>query len=183
MSSPKKWMRPAVGGKSPVMALNSVVLPAPFDPRMAYFCPAVTASETPSTARSAPKARVTPSRRSASPDRSCVLPPRAGWGVREAGGRSVVIVAISVPCGAMSCSFPLWGKAGMGAVPDERRAIAQAVVPPSRPSPSGGGRQSARVDHVRQSGTSRVPIPIFLNSASDRPSVCEMFGTDFTTLL
>ena len=29
MSSPKKWIRPEVGGKSPVMALKSVVLPAP----------------------------------------------------------------------------------------------------------------------------------------------------------
>ncbi len=83
----------------------------------------------------------------------------------------------------MSCSFPLWGKVGLGAVPDERRGVAQAVVPPPRPSPSGGGRKITGVDHVRQSGTSRVPIPIFLNSASDSPSVCEMFGTDFTTLL
>ena len=40
MSSPKKWIRPEVGGKSPVMALKSVVLPAPLEPRMAYFSPA-----------------------------------------------------------------------------------------------------------------------------------------------
>jgi len=46
MSSPKKWMRPAVGGKSPVMALKSVVLPAPLEPRIAYFWPAATVSET-----------------------------------------------------------------------------------------------------------------------------------------
>ena len=59
MSSPKKWMWPAVGGKSPVMVLKSVVLPAPLEPRIAYFCPAATVSDTSSTARSAPKARVT----------------------------------------------------------------------------------------------------------------------------
>ena len=79
MSSPKKWIRPAVGGKSPVMALNSVVLPAPLEPRIAYFWPAATDSDTSSTARSAPKARVTPSSRSASLDASAdAAPARRG---------------------------------------------------------------------------------------------------------
>ena len=59
MSSPKKRMLPEVGAKSPVTVLKSVVLPAPLEPRMAYFWPAATAIETSSTARSAPKARVT----------------------------------------------------------------------------------------------------------------------------
>ena len=40
MSSPKKRMRPAVGMKSPVIALNSVVLPAPLEPRTARRSPA-----------------------------------------------------------------------------------------------------------------------------------------------
>ena len=70
MSSPKKRMRPAVGGKSPVIVLNSVVLPAPLLPRMAYFCPAATASDTSSTARNAPNARVTLVSTSASFDAS-----------------------------------------------------------------------------------------------------------------
>ncbi len=52
-------MRPAVGGKSPVIALKSVVLPAPFEPSTAYFWPAATVIDTSSTARSAPNARVT----------------------------------------------------------------------------------------------------------------------------
>ena len=57
MSSPKKRTRPAVGGKSPVMALNSVVLPAPLAPSTARRSPAATENETSSIARSAPKAR------------------------------------------------------------------------------------------------------------------------------
>jgi hypothetical protein len=39
MSSPKKRIVPEEGGKSPVMQLNSVVLPAPFEPRMARRSP------------------------------------------------------------------------------------------------------------------------------------------------
>src|SRR3954468_9090415 len=95
MSSPKKWMLPAVGGKSPVIALNSVVLPAPLEPRIAYFSPAATVSETSSTARTAPKARVTPLRISASPESSA--PPPAVVGVAAAAlarGLRVVIEAI-----------------------------------------------------------------------------------------
>ena len=83
MSSPKKWIRPAVGGKSPVMALKSVVLPAPLEPRIAAFSPAATESDTSSTARSAPKTRVTPASTSASPD-SSELP---GVGARAAPAR------------------------------------------------------------------------------------------------
>ena len=97
-------------------------------------------SDTSSTARSAPKARVTPASTSASPDSSALPvaeragPPRAP--LSRPRGRSDVIDAIA--------------------------------------------RRSA---YLRQSGTSREPRPIFLNSASGRPSVCEMFGTVFTTLL
>ena len=72
-SSPKKRTRPAVGGKSPVIALNSVVLPAPLAPMSARRSPAATESETSSIARSAPNVRVTPSSTRASPDASGVL--------------------------------------------------------------------------------------------------------------
>src|SRR6478609_3232058 len=107
MSSPKKWIRPAVGGKSPVMALKSVVLPAPLEPRMAAFSPAATDSETSSTARSAPNTRVTPSSTSASPDSSVpagpgVAPKAARAPPSRLRGRSDVIDAIAlalvVPC-------------------------------------------------------------------------------------
>jgi hypothetical protein len=66
-SSPKKRTRPAVGGKSPVMALNSVVLPAPLAPISARRSPAATENETFSIALSAPNVRVTPSSTRASP--------------------------------------------------------------------------------------------------------------------
>src|SRR5262245_8526816 len=66
-SSPKKRTRPAVGGKSPVTALKSVVLPAPFAPISARRSPAATESETSSIALSAPNVRVTPSSTRASP--------------------------------------------------------------------------------------------------------------------
>src|SRR5262245_36312933 len=69
-SSPKKRMRPAVGGKSPVIVLNSVVLPAPFAPISARRSPAAIENDTSSIARSAPNVRVTPSSTRASPDAS-----------------------------------------------------------------------------------------------------------------
>ena len=72
-SSPKKRTRPDVGGKSPVIALNSVVLPAPLAPISARRSPAATENETSSIARSAPNVRVTPSSTRASPDASGVL--------------------------------------------------------------------------------------------------------------
>ena len=50
------------------MALNKVVLPAPFAPKMARFSPARTDKETSSTARKAPNARVTFSKTKASED-------------------------------------------------------------------------------------------------------------------
>src|SRR5262245_63746077 len=60
-SSPKNRTRPAVAGKSPVITLNSVVLPAPFAPITARRSPAATENETSSIALSAPKLRPTPS--------------------------------------------------------------------------------------------------------------------------
>src|SRR5262245_38264724 len=67
MSSPKKRTRPAVAGKSPVMTLNKVVLPAPLAPITARRSPAATENETSSMACSAPNVRVTPSSSRASP--------------------------------------------------------------------------------------------------------------------
>src|SRR3984957_9981848 len=59
-SSPKKRIVPEEGGKSPVMQLNSVVLPAPFEPRTARRSPGRTVSEMSVRAASAPNSRVTP---------------------------------------------------------------------------------------------------------------------------
>src|ERR1700677_189842 len=64
-SSPKKRIVPDDGGKSPVMQLNSVVLPAPFEPRTARRSPGRTVSEMSTKAPRAPNSRVTPRNSSA----------------------------------------------------------------------------------------------------------------------
>src|ERR1700722_1850841 len=64
-SSPKKRIVPEDGGKSPVMQLNSVVLPAPFEPRTARRSPGPTVSEMSTKAARAPNSRVTPRNSSA----------------------------------------------------------------------------------------------------------------------
>src|SRR6202035_2239350 len=66
-SSPKKRIVPEVGGKSPVMQLNSVVLPAPLEPSTARRSPGRTVSVTSVSAASAPNIRVTPRNSSAAP--------------------------------------------------------------------------------------------------------------------
>jgi hypothetical protein len=114
MSSPKKRMRPAVGGKSPVMALNSVVLPAPLLPSTAYFWPAATASDTSSTARNAPNARVTLCSVSASLDASAdaaAAPARAT--LRAAAGADRM--SVTEATGAFASSAQ--GHAGTSRVP------------------------------------------------------------------
>src|ERR1700722_18846032 len=60
-------MVPDVGGKSPVMQLKSVVLPAPLEPSTARRSPGRTVSVTSVSAASAPKSRVTPRSSSAAP--------------------------------------------------------------------------------------------------------------------
>ena len=60
MSCPSKKMDPLVGGKSPLMRLKNVVLPAPFGPITARSSPGSTAKETSLIATRLPKARVTP---------------------------------------------------------------------------------------------------------------------------
>src|SRR5438552_6910415 len=87
MSSPKKRIVPEEGGKSPVMQLNSVVLPAPFEPRTARRSPGRTVMVTSVSAASAPNIRVTPrsssaaaepkaDRRSATLSMTASAPPR-----------------------------------------------------------------------------------------------------------
>src|SRR6266480_4188502 len=60
MSSPKKRIVPEEGGKSPVMQLNRVVLPAPLEPSTARRSPGRTVMVTSVSAASAPNSRVTP---------------------------------------------------------------------------------------------------------------------------
>src|ERR1700687_273908 len=60
-------MVPEVGGKSPVMQLKSVVLPAPLEPSTARRSPGRTVSVTSVSAASAPNSRVTPRSSSAAP--------------------------------------------------------------------------------------------------------------------
>src|SRR5262245_17538469 len=67
MSSPKKRIVPDDGGKSPVTQLNSVVLPAPLEPRTARRSPGRTVMVTSVSAASAPNSRVTPRSSSAAP--------------------------------------------------------------------------------------------------------------------
>src|SRR6266851_3581973 len=61
-SLPKSSTVPSVGGNSPEMTLNNVVLPAPFGPRMARRSPGFTARVTSATARRPPNRRPTPLR-------------------------------------------------------------------------------------------------------------------------
>src|SRR5579884_4065708 len=71
-SRPSNQMLPVVGGKSPVMQLNSVVFPAPLGPIRAKTWPRSTVKLTSSTARSPPKRLLTCSQRRMAP--SCSSP-------------------------------------------------------------------------------------------------------------
>ena len=62
-SRPKSSTVPDDGGMSPEMTLKSVVLPAPFGPRIARRSPSATSSVTSDTACRPPKRRPTPRRR------------------------------------------------------------------------------------------------------------------------
>src|SRR5688500_11736478 len=61
-SEPNSSTVPALGGNSPEMRLNSVVLPAPFGPRIARRSPGRTSRSTALTAWTPPKRRPTPRR-------------------------------------------------------------------------------------------------------------------------
>src|SRR5438067_2565770 len=60
-SSPRKRIRPLLARSSPESRFRNVDFPAPFGPITAWTRPSWKASETPSTAASAPKRRVRPS--------------------------------------------------------------------------------------------------------------------------
>src|SRR5581483_4683364 len=62
-SAPRNSIEPAVGGTSPEMTLNNVVLPAPFGPRMARLSPCATSRSTSRTASRPPYRRPTPRKR------------------------------------------------------------------------------------------------------------------------
>src|ERR1700722_17112337 len=57
MSRPSSRMRPLVGGNTPPIRLNNVLLPAPFGPRMPRISPASTVRSRPSMTRRPPNAR------------------------------------------------------------------------------------------------------------------------------
>src|SRR5580658_7603450 len=57
MSRPSKTIRPALGGKTPAIILKSVVLPAPFGPKMPTISPASTSKSSLSITERPPKAR------------------------------------------------------------------------------------------------------------------------------
>src|SRR5512147_980709 len=95
MSSPKNRTVPAVGMKSPVMALNKVVLPAPLVPRMARRSPARIVRSMPSSATKAPKLRRTPrsSRAFAAPARAILWTASLTNGPESANLLAVRVVA------------------------------------------------------------------------------------------
>src|SRR5215218_5000999 len=72
-SRPKSSTVPAVGGNSPEMRLNSVVLPAPLGPRIARRSPGRTSRSTSLTAWTPPKRRPIPRRRRIGPARSACV--------------------------------------------------------------------------------------------------------------
>src|SRR5436853_5499324 len=63
MSAPRNSIVPALGGTSPEMTLNSVVLPAPFGPRTARLSPCATSRSTSRTAWRPPNRRPIPRKR------------------------------------------------------------------------------------------------------------------------
>src|ERR1700677_3827851 len=56
-SPPAKMMRPPLGGKTPAIMLNNVVLPAPFGPRMPTISPSSTLKSSRSITTRPPKVR------------------------------------------------------------------------------------------------------------------------------
>src|SRR5258708_13628818 len=61
MSSPSTRTRPPSGRSNPATTLSSVVLPEPLGPRMVKSSPGAMSSDTPSSATTSPKRRVSPS--------------------------------------------------------------------------------------------------------------------------
>src|SRR5258706_10144571 len=86
-SSPRNRTRPASARKSPLMRLNSVVLPAPLGPRMPSVSPRVTDNEMPSVTLSAPKLLLTFSSASIATVLLLYLPLRLPSGGGEGRGK------------------------------------------------------------------------------------------------
>src|SRR5579884_2360694 len=88
-------MVPEEGGKSPVMQLNSVVLPAPLEPSTARRSPGRTVIVTSVSAASAPNRRVTPRSSSAAPaptaERRCATLSMAASSSRPIGARTLTL--------------------------------------------------------------------------------------------
>ena len=94
-SCPRNSIVPEVGGQSPEMTLNSVVLPAPFGPRIARRSPCATSRSTSRTAWRPPKRRPTPA---------------GGGSARRA--RLVTSVTCSLPADDLrpACALPSHGR-------------------------------------------------------------------------
>src|SRR5260370_185091 len=107
MSSPKKRIVPEESGKSPVMQLNSVVLPAPFEPSTARRSPGRTVMVTSVSAATPPTSRVTPRSSSPAPPPTVpqhsptppISPPKPGNERRERIGRALMRIDIEAERG------------------------------------------------------------------------------------
>ena len=95
MSRSRKRTRPAVGGCSPVMTLNSVVLPAPFGPISPVIVPGSAETDASSTAVMPPKRTVTPVTSSNAMAGHLPLGEHIGLGVARTGRRSAPVSARS----------------------------------------------------------------------------------------
>ena len=126
MSSPKKRMVPDVTGKSPVMQLNNVVLPAPFDPSTPRRSPGRTLSVMSVSAASAPNMRVTP--RSSSAFAVPAADNRSGNGGAAGTGRSDSGVSNVVSISLRACQV------SASHARDRDRALAPALPRPKTPS-------------------------------------------------
>src|SRR3954452_3546368 len=87
-------MLPDVGGMSPLMRLNSVVLPAPFGPRIARRSPGRISRSTSRTAWTPPKRRPTPRRRRVGAAPSGIL---AGASIPSLLRREVDLLGVADP--------------------------------------------------------------------------------------
>src|SRR6266851_90051 len=82
-SAPRKRTRPEVARSSPERRLSSVDFPAPLGPMMAWTLPRSKRSETPSTAVSPPKRRVSASVSRSAPASAMLFPQEPGQTARE----------------------------------------------------------------------------------------------------
>ena len=98
--SPSNHISPAVAGRKPLMILKKVVLPAPFCPMTARNSPGAISKETSSSARSAPKWRLTCSRRNSFAACPCSGAPSPPTGKTALSGIPVFTLP---PCDGRPC--------------------------------------------------------------------------------